>query len=380
MILIISVRSSSTKQNSHPVDYSHQQRKHPSKIKMAFFTKKQKQLMRERRRKKLKLGDDRSAGESTTQGDEELHEGSSKKRQSRDNEDDTPKNMKRRRLNESSNIIMIPAHLKTAQEKKKFRKECRRKAKSAGEDPDKLVFKDPNEETNNDNDDNEVKKKSTKKKRSFPSLKQLVKEEKKEKEKQAQREKIEAAEASLSEEYKQKYVALDCEMVGIGDSGKTSVLARVSLVDWYGKVVLDTFVQVPTRVTDFRTWVSGVQPKHLKKDAMEVNKCRETVAKIIQNKIVVGHALKNDFNALMLVHHDVRDTTKYRPFQRYGGNKWRPRKLRDLVRENLDMPDFQADSHDSVTDARATMELFKLVRAEWERELELKKLQRSKRK
>lgn len=350
---------------------------------MTFFTKKQKQLMRERRRKKQNSSDDQNAGESTIH-DGELQDIVSKKRLSREistNEED-PKTMKRSRLNKSHNIIVMPVDLKTAQEKKKFRKECRRKAKNTGEDPDKIVFKDPSEETNTGSklNDNEAKKKSTKKKRPFPSLNELVKEEKKEKERQAQREKIEAVDANLPEEYKQKYIALDCEMVGIGDSGKTSVLARVSLVDWHGKVVLDTFVKVPTRVTDFRTWVSGVQPKHLKKDAMEVEKCRETIAKLLLNKIVVGHALKNDFNALMLVHHDVRDTSKYRPFQRYGGNKWRPRKLRDLVRENLELPDFQADSHDSVTDARATMELFKLVRAEWERELELKKFQRAKKK
>ncbi len=338
--------------------------------------------MRERRRKKQKLGDQQNASESTSHDDQLQEDAVSKKRLLSENstQEDDSNSLKRPRFHESSNVVVIPAELKTAQEKKKFRKECRRKAKNAGEDPDKLEFRDPNEDANTMSqlNDNQAKKKS--KKKSFPILNELVKLEKQEKEKQAQREKIEALEASLSEEYKQKYIALDCEMVGIGDSGKTSVLARVSLVDWYGKVVLDTFVKVPTRVTDFRTWVSGVQPKHLKKDAMDVEKCRETVAALIQNKVVVGHALKNDFNALMLVHSDVRDTTKYRPFQRYGGNKWRPRKLRDLVRENLELPDFQADSHDSVTDARATMELFKLVRAEWERELEMKKIKRAKRK
>ncbi|GAX17256.1 esterase [Fistulifera solaris] len=349
---------------------------------MAFFTKKQKQLMRGRRRKKQKLGDQQNASESTSHDEQREEEAVSKKRllQESSTQEDDLKSLKRPRLHEGSNVIVIPAELKTAQEKKKFRKECRRKAKNAGEDPNKLEFRDPNEDTitGSQQSDNRAKNKS--KKKPFPILNELVKLEKLEKEKQAQREKRETLEASLSEEYKQKYVALDCEMVGIGDSGKTSVLARVSLVDWYGKVVLDTFVKVPTRVTDFRTWVSGVQPKHLKTDAMEVERCRETVAKLIQNKVVVGHALKNDFKALMLVHSDVRDTSKYRPFQRYGGNKWRPRKLRDLVRENLELPDFQADSHDSVTDATATMELFKLVRAEWERELELKKLQRAKKK
>ena len=34
-------------------------------------------------------------------------------------------------------------------------------------------------------------------------------------------------------------VAMDCEMVGVGPSGTCSVLARVSIVDCEGKVLLD---------------------------------------------------------------------------------------------------------------------------------------------
>ena len=105
---------------------------------------------------------------------------------------------------------------------------------------------------------------------------------------------------------------------------------------------------------------------------MEVAECREKVAKILKGKVLVGHALKNDFSALMLSHpkEDIRDTAKYRRFQRFGGNKWRPRKLRDLVKENLDMTiQEEGQSHDSVDDANAAMGLFKLARGEWESEL-----------
>merc|ERR1712038_2058505 len=97
------------------------------------------------------------------------------------------------------------------------------------------------------------------------------------------------------------------------------------------------YVQVPIRVTDFRTHVSGVEPKHIKSknNAMPVNQCRDEVAKLLKDKILVGHALANDFKALMLTHpkEKIRDTAKYRPFQRYGNGKWRARKLKDLVKE-----------------------------------------------
>lgn len=37
-------------------------------------------------------------------------------------------------------------------------------------------------------------------------------------------------------------VAMDCEMVGVGPNGTRSVLARVSIVDSEGKVILDKFL------------------------------------------------------------------------------------------------------------------------------------------
>jgi RNA exonuclease 4 len=60
-----------------------------------------------------------------------------------------------------------------------------------------------------------------------------------------------------------KYIALDCEFVGVGPGGTESALARVSIVDFNGRVVLDTFVKTAERVVDYRTWVSGVREKDL---------------------------------------------------------------------------------------------------------------------
>lgn len=55
------------------------------------------------------------------------------------------------------------------------------------------------------------------------------------------------------------HIAIDCEMVGVGRSGLTSVLARVSVVNEYGAILLDTFVRQTQVVTDYRTLVSGVR-------------------------------------------------------------------------------------------------------------------------
>ena len=56
-----------------------------------------------------------------------------------------------------------------------------------------------------------------------------------------------------------KAVGMDCEMVGVGDDGKESILARVSIVNQFGCCVYDKFVRPTERVTDYRTKVSGVR-------------------------------------------------------------------------------------------------------------------------
>lgn len=60
-------------------------------------------------------------------------------------------------------------------------------------------------------------------------------------------------------------VGMDCEMVGVGLSGKTSVLARCSIVDYDGNVLYDKHVRPVEKVTDFRTHVSGIRSRSLKK-------------------------------------------------------------------------------------------------------------------
>ena len=51
-------------------------------------------------------------------------------------------------------------------------------------------------------------------------------------------------------------VALDCEMVGV--EGNDDALARVSIINYNGHVLMDKYVRPVKHITDFRTWVSGV--------------------------------------------------------------------------------------------------------------------------
>ncbi|KAI9260786.1 hypothetical protein BY458DRAFT_439940 [Sporodiniella umbellata] len=63
-----------------------------------------------------------------------------------------------------------------------------------------------------------------------------------------------------------KFVAIDCEMVGVGPGGVDSALARVSIVNFNGAVLLDVYVKPLEKVTDYRTHVSGIQREHLEGD------------------------------------------------------------------------------------------------------------------
>ena len=53
-------------------------------------------------------------------------------------------------------------------------------------------------------------------------------------------------------------------MVGVGPEGSESTLARVSIVNYHGVVMLDKFVRPREKVTDYRTWVSGVREEDLR--------------------------------------------------------------------------------------------------------------------
>ena len=56
-----------------------------------------------------------------------------------------------------------------------------------------------------------------------------------------------------------KYLAMDCEMVGVGPKGRVSQLARCSIVSYEGDVVYDKFINPSMPVTDYRTRWSGIR-------------------------------------------------------------------------------------------------------------------------
>lgn len=165
------------------------------------------------------------------------------------------------------------------------------------------------------------------------------------------------------------YVAIDCEMVGVGPKGSTSVLARVAMVNWHGHVVYDRFVRPREPVTDYRTWVSGVRARDLR-NAPSFAEVQAEVAEILRGRVLVGHALENDLRVLLLSHPRMmqRDTASFSALRELAGRK-QPA-LRTLARLVLGIEiQTVGAAHSPVEDAQATMAIFRAYKEPWDRSL-----------
>ena len=169
-----------------------------------------------------------------------------------------------------------------------------------------------------------------------------------------------------------KYIAIDCEMVGTGpEPNRDSALARVSVVNYHGHQIYDSYVQVKVPITDYRTAVSGIEPRHVRKDvARTFKEVHNDMKVLLEGRILVGHAVKNDLDALLLKHDKryIRDTSKYSKFRDLAAIPGRTPSLKGLVEKLLGV-EIQTGKHDSVEDARATMALFRLEKEAFEREV-----------
>jgi hypothetical protein len=175
-------------------------------------------------------------------------------------------------------------------------------------------------------------------------------------------------------------VAMDCEMVGIRakkdgeEKDNVSALAHIAIVDVNGNILMNEYV-IPKGgldgVTHWRTDYSGITKetyaaipsKDRKKHSF--GNIKKRALKILKNRIIVGHGLKNDFEALELNMDDFTtwDTATKEEHQRetvrYGKQ---PRKLKSLAAEIgnvIQVAKEDKKGHSPVEDARASMNLYR---------------------
>ena len=128
-----------------------------------------------------------------------------------------------------------------------------------------------------------------------------------------------------------KILAMSCTNVGVGPGGTTAMLAsvirilrlpltyitlpsrRVSIVDYRGEIILDTYVSPTMQVSDYRTATTGIEPSHLlsreflirnltlysfvtSADTPTFTQVQQLVVDLIKGKVLVGHSLWNDLS------------------------------------------------------------------------------------
>ncbi len=152
--------------------------------------------------------------------------------------------------------------------------------------------------------------------------------------------------------------ALDCEMVLTADDIYS--LARISVLDWHGKIMLDKFVKPALPIKDYFTQFSGITEKLLEGVTTILEDIQKELLTICTSStILLGHSLESDFNALKLAHPFIVDTAMIYPHPRglplrsslkFLANKYLKREIQKGGEHG----------HDSVEDARAVLDLVRL--------------------
>lgn len=168
-----------------------------------------------------------------------------------------------------------------------------------------------------------------------------------------------------------RVVAVDCEMVA--DEEGQDMLARVSVVDFNLICIYDKYVKPQRKVGDYRTRFSGIRPEDIE-NGEEFEVVQKEVKNLLENKIIVGHAIRHDFQVLQFGHHFklIRDTSTFKPFKDLSDGK--TPSLRKLSQHYLG-ESIQEGEHSSVQDATATMKLYKKYRKVWEKAILEKNVQ-----
>jgi RNA exonuclease 1 len=153
-------------------------------------------------------------------------------------------------------------------------------------------------------------------------------------------------------------IAIDCEMCETEDpvTGKRNprALCRISVVnaEKTEEVLLDTLVKPSWPVSDYRTWVNGIEAKHLENVQFTLRHAQAfMMALCSEETVILGHAVHNDLAAIRMEHHCNVDSANL--FQVKDEPEATPG-LKDVAKSVLkrDMP----ATHDSTNDARVALE------------------------
>ncbi|RMZ89611.1 hypothetical protein DV736_g3155, partial [Chaetothyriales sp. CBS 134916] len=165
---------------------------------------------------------------------------------------------------------------------------------------------------------------------------------------------VESAHQSTSLTEGLEVLSLDCEMVLTTDDKYS--LARISVLNWLGKTVLNKYVRPTLPIKDYFTQFSGITPDLLQNVTTTLQDIQNDMLSLLTpSTLLVGHSLESDFSALKMTHPFVIDTSLLYPHPRglplrsslkFLANKYLKREIQGSLQ-----------GHDSVEDARAALDL-----------------------
>uniref|UniRef100_A0A0N4ZPX3 Exonuclease domain-containing protein n=1 Tax=Parastrongyloides trichosuri TaxID=131310 RepID=A0A0N4ZPX3_PARTI len=154
---------------------------------------------------------------------------------------------------------------------------------------------------------------------------------------------------------KSPFYTIDCEMVNT-DQGY-SKLARFSLIDQEGTILMDTLVKPKGKITDYLTKYSGIVEGMLDDIDVTIEDIQEYLCKVLPpDAILVGHTLNCDLNALNIYHPYISDISALYNYGRKIENRISLKKLGESF---LNKSCQNGAGHCSVEDSLITMDLYK---------------------
>lgn len=153
--------------------------------------------------------------------------------------------------------------------------------------------------------------------------------------------------------------AIDCEFC---QAGSTMVLTRISIVNFQGEVVYDTYVQPKEEITNYLTKYSGITEEILHGVTTTLEEVQEKILLTVSTTdILIGHSLNSDLRVLKVKHPRVIDTAII-----YHHNRGPPAKpsLKWLAQTHLGRKIQQGEQtgagHSSLEDLLACLDLVKM--------------------
>ncbi|KAH9996609.1 ribonuclease H-like domain-containing protein [Russula vinacea] len=161
-------------------------------------------------------------------------------------------------------------------------------------------------------------------------------------------------------------MAVSAQTVYTGDAANIPIVARVSLADYRGNVVLDTLVRPTHEVTNYRTAETGLVSAHLANAPM-FREVQHRVSALIRDKIIVGHNLWQFLSVLCISHPTIntRDVAAFVPFRRGLGHGGVTPALHFLVHSLMGRSIGLGYEH-PLENARAALDLYRSAQHPWE--------------